>query len=143
MAISLVDESNAVVAVATSETDGQYQFDAAYPPGNYRLIAEQPPGFLDGRETAGTLGGWNWRGYPWREGSVWRNGFNTLLPPNKPCYRPNGQWWELVTPASSYHPGGVNACFADGSVRFVSEAIDPDVWAAAGTRAGGEALTLP
>ena len=56
--------------------------------------------------TAGTLG-WNWRGYPWREGSIWRNGFNTLLTPNKPCYRPGGEWWELVTPVSSYHPGGV------------------------------------
>jgi prepilin-type N-terminal cleavage/methylation domain-containing protein/prepilin-type processing-associated H-X9-DG protein len=93
--------------------------------------------------TAGTLSGWNWRGYPWREGSVWRNGFNTLLPPNKPCYRPNGQWWELVTPASSYHPGGVNACFADGSVRFVSDNVDPDAWMAAGTRAGGEPLPPP
>lgn len=93
--------------------------------------------------TAGNLGGWNWRGYPWREGSIWRNGFNTLLPPNAPCYRPNGEWWELVTPASSYHPGGVNACFADGSVRFVTDGVDPDVWMAAGTRAGGESLPLP
>ena len=93
--------------------------------------------------TAGTLSGWNWRGYPWREGSIWRNGFNTLLPPNRPCYRPNGQWWELVTPATSYHPGGVNACFADGSVRFITDNIDPDVWMAAGTRSGNEALNLP
>lgn len=95
-------------------------------------------------QTAGTLGGWNWRGYPWREGSIWRNGMNTLLPPNAPCYRPNnGQWWELVTPASSYHSGGVNICMADGSVRFVSETINPDVWLAAGSRDGGETANLP
>src|SRR5205823_5167813 len=68
-------------------------------------------------QTAGTLGGWNWRGYPWREGSIWRNGINTLLPPNSACYRPNGEWWQLVTPASSYHTGGVNIFLADGSVR--------------------------
>jgi prepilin-type N-terminal cleavage/methylation domain-containing protein/prepilin-type processing-associated H-X9-DG protein len=86
---------------------------------------------------------WNWRGYPWREGSIWRNGFNTLLPPNKPCYRPGTQWWELVTPASSYHPGGVNVCLCDGSVRFVSENIDADIWMAAGTISGGESVTLP
>jgi prepilin-type N-terminal cleavage/methylation domain-containing protein/prepilin-type processing-associated H-X9-DG protein len=93
--------------------------------------------------TAGTLSGWNWRGYPWREGSIWRNGFNTLLPPNKPCFRPGSEWWELVTPASSYHAGGANACLADGSIRFVAENIDGDVWMAAGTIAGGESLALP
>lgn len=93
--------------------------------------------------TASTLGGWNWRGYPWREGSIWRNGFNTLLPPNKPCFRPNGEWWELVTPSSSYHPGGVNVCLGDGSTRFVTESVDADVWTAAGTMAGGETGQLP
>src|SRR5262245_49579858 len=91
--------------------------------------------------TAGNLG-WNWRGYPWREGSIWRNGFNTLLGPNKPCYRPGGEWWQLVTPASSYHTGGVNACMADGSVRFFSDNVNPDAWAAAGSRSGGEVWPL-
>jgi prepilin-type N-terminal cleavage/methylation domain-containing protein/prepilin-type processing-associated H-X9-DG protein len=94
-------------------------------------------------KTASTLGGWNWRGYPWREGSIWRNGFNTLLTPNKPCYRPNGEWWELVTPSSSYHPGGVNVCLADGSVRFVTESVDADIWTGTGTMAGGEPGQLP
>jgi prepilin-type N-terminal cleavage/methylation domain-containing protein/prepilin-type processing-associated H-X9-DG protein len=93
--------------------------------------------------TAGTLSGWNWRGYPWREGSIWRNGFNTLLPPNKPCFRPGSEWWELVTPASSYHPGGANVCMVDGSVRFVPDNIDATTWLAAGTIGGGESLPLP
>jgi prepilin-type N-terminal cleavage/methylation domain-containing protein/prepilin-type processing-associated H-X9-DG protein len=93
--------------------------------------------------TAGTLSGWNWRGYPWREGSIWRNGFNTLLGPNKPCYRPGGEWWEIVSPASSYHPGGINACLCDGSVRFVTDGIDADIWTASGTIAGGEPSNLP
>jgi len=92
-------------------------------------------------KTAGTLG-WNWRGYPWREGSIWRNGFNTLTPPNSACYRPNGEWWQLITPVSSYHTAGANACMADGSVRFVRESVTPDAWTAAGSMSGGETLAL-
>jgi prepilin-type N-terminal cleavage/methylation domain-containing protein/prepilin-type processing-associated H-X9-DG protein len=41
--------------------------------------------------------------------------------------------------ASSYHTGGVNVCMADGSVHFVRETIDYQVWRSVGTRAGGEA----
>jgi len=40
--------------------------------------------------------------------------------------------------ASSYHTGGVNACLADGSVRFFSENTAFAVWRNLGTRAGGE-----
>jgi prepilin-type N-terminal cleavage/methylation domain-containing protein/prepilin-type processing-associated H-X9-DG protein len=40
--------------------------------------------------------------------------------------------------ARSRHTGGVNACYADGSVRFVRDSITPIVWLAAGSRAGGE-----
>jgi prepilin-type N-terminal cleavage/methylation domain-containing protein/prepilin-type processing-associated H-X9-DG protein len=85
---------------------------------------------------------WRWRGYPWREGSVWRNGYNHLLPPNSPCWRPNNDWWQLVSPASSWHPGGVNATLCDGSVRFVRESISPNVWEAVGSRKGGESFSL-
>jgi prepilin-type N-terminal cleavage/methylation domain-containing protein/prepilin-type processing-associated H-X9-DG protein len=44
--------------------------------------------------------------------------------------------------ASSYHSGGVNVCLGDGSVRFVSDTVDFNVWRAAGTKTGGEALQL-
>jgi prepilin-type N-terminal cleavage/methylation domain-containing protein/prepilin-type processing-associated H-X9-DG protein len=44
--------------------------------------------------------------------------------------------------ARSYHTGGVNCCFADGSVHFVPNAIDPTVWRQIGTRAGGEVASL-
>jgi prepilin-type processing-associated H-X9-DG protein len=98
-------------------------------------------------QTAGFPSGWGpppwrWRGYPWREGSIWRNGYNHLLPPNSPCWRPNTQWWELVSPASSWHPGGTNAVLCDGSVRFVRESIAATVWEAAGSRKGGESFVL-
>jgi prepilin-type processing-associated H-X9-DG protein len=42
--------------------------------------------------------------------------------------------------ARSYHPGGVNVAFADGSVRFISDSIPLDTWKALGTRSGGEVL---
>ncbi len=87
-------------------------------------------------------GDWRWRGYPWSEGTVWRGWYNHLLPPNSVCWRPN-DWWKLVTPATSLHSGGVNVLWCDGSVRFVATGVNPDVWMAAGTRAGSEALGTP
>ncbi len=49
--------------------------------------------------------------------------------------------WQIVN-ARSFHIGGVNASMCDGSVRFVSESIDVDVWRAIGTSRGGETLTI-
>jgi prepilin-type N-terminal cleavage/methylation domain-containing protein/prepilin-type processing-associated H-X9-DG protein len=40
------------------------------------------------------------------------------------------------------HPGGMNAAMADGAVRFLSAAIDPQALAAAITIAGGEPVNL-
>jgi prepilin-type processing-associated H-X9-DG protein len=43
--------------------------------------------------------------------------------------------------ARSYHSGGVNVCFADGSVHFIRDSIDFASWQALGTRSGGEVAT--
>jgi prepilin-type N-terminal cleavage/methylation domain-containing protein/prepilin-type processing-associated H-X9-DG protein len=40
----------------------------------------------------------------------------------------------------SYHPGGVNACLCDGSVRFISENIALLTWQYLGTPDGGEVI---
>jgi prepilin-type N-terminal cleavage/methylation domain-containing protein/prepilin-type processing-associated H-X9-DG protein len=45
------------------------------------------------------------------------------------------------TYARSWHSGGVNACFADGSVKFIKNSINQLTWAALGTRAGGEIVS--
>ena len=43
--------------------------------------------------------------------------------------------------ARSYHPGGVNVNFADGSVKFIKNTINLPTWLALGTRAGGEVIS--
>jgi prepilin-type N-terminal cleavage/methylation domain-containing protein/prepilin-type processing-associated H-X9-DG protein len=40
--------------------------------------------------------------------------------------------------ARSRHPGGVNASFCDGSVRFVTDGIDPATWVALSSMAAGD-----
>ena len=47
------------------------------------------------------------------------------------------QTYRVVT-ARSYHSGGVNVMMMDGSVRFVSNSIDQNLWRGLGTRSGGE-----
>ena len=76
-------------------------------------------------------------------------GFNSILPPNSPCWFANATFYSdgrsaisLVAPSTSRHSGGVNAGMADGSVRFVTDEIDADTWSALSTRAGGEIVTL-
>jgi prepilin-type processing-associated H-X9-DG protein len=43
--------------------------------------------------------------------------------------------------ARSWHPGGVNVCFADGSVHFIKNSINAMTWAALGTKAGNEVIS--
>ena len=43
--------------------------------------------------------------------------------------------------ASSYHPGGSNFAFGDGSVRFIKDAIDMRIYESLGTRNGGEVVS--
>jgi prepilin-type processing-associated H-X9-DG protein len=42
---------------------------------------------------------------------------------------------------SSNHPGGVNVCFTDGSVRFIKDSVGLQPWWAIGTRNGGETVS--
>jgi len=43
--------------------------------------------------------------------------------------------------ARSRHTGGVNASFADGSVKFIRDSITATVWQGLGTKSGGEAVS--
>jgi len=77
-----------------------------------------------------------------------------VLPPNSPsCLFTSNYLGAGIISATSYHPGGVNTLFADGSVQFTSETVDagqpgvPEVvggpspygvWGAMGSKSGGE-----
>lgn len=63
------------------------------------------------------------------------------LPQYLPCTPVGYGGYSILTPRS-YHHGmsGVNVVMCDGAVRFVTNTVDPLVWNAAGTRAGGEVI---
>lgn len=58
------------------------------------------------------------------------DGLIIIHPPNSPV--------GFVDEMYSEHPGGANVLFGDGSVDFISEQINQQVWAAMATRAGNE-----
>ncbi|HUY90185.1 MAG TPA: DUF1559 domain-containing protein [Pirellulales bacterium] len=88
-----------------------------------------------------SYGGWTWLLGGWN--STW---YNHILTPNSPV--PDcSAGGEIMAgggkgayTARSFHPGGVNAVFAGGSARFINDQIDPRVWRALSSRAGGEPL---
>ncbi|MFV1965066.1 MAG: DUF1559 domain-containing protein [Pirellulaceae bacterium] len=83
-------------------------------------------------------------GMTWLEGNMNWTRYNHVLPPGKPSCKGEKTWDGVAMTANSHHPGGVNLLLADGSVRFVSETVDPAVWRALATIAGTEdTMTIP
>jgi len=64
---------------------------------------------------------------------------------------PNTKWWDCGIggasfvqahmAARSYHSGGVNVAFADGSVKFIKDSVNLTAWQALGSRGGGEVIS--
>lgn len=75
----------------------------------------------------------------WADGDAYETLYDHGLTPNSPsmdCISTGANW----KAARSKHTGGVNFLRADGSVRFVVDAVDPLTWSNIGSRNGGEVL---
>jgi len=64
------------------------------------------------------------------------------------CINPGGPghclWnWHVTWGAKSNHPGGANFAFADGSVHFLPQSIDPITYQYLGCRHDGQVFTMP
>jgi prepilin-type N-terminal cleavage/methylation domain-containing protein len=78
-------------------------------------------------------------GAPWLSGGHSSSNYFHVAPPNgRSCMFPPQR---IATSAKSYHTGGVQVGRCDGSVGFVSQNINLDVWRAFGSINGGETLT--
>ncbi len=77
------------------------------------------------------------KGFPWIGEGLGSSQYNHTLPLNRPsCSKiPMNAYT-----AGSFHGGGAYALTMDGGVHFVKESIDPHVWSAVGSRAGGEVI---
>ena len=91
----------------------------------------------------------------WFNGNCFYDGFTTALAPNTVSLAgapaldsdvtsndedDGGPTYAAIT-SRSYHPGGVNTLFGDGSVHFVKNSINWQIWRSMGTIAGGEVIS--
>jgi prepilin-type processing-associated H-X9-DG protein len=99
--------------------------------------------------TTVSTNGW-WNGFTWTLAFPWHIPVNRYTHNNTPnkltCFNPNDQCCgfggtDPMSTATSNHPGGVNVCFSDGSVRFVKDSVGVQVWWALGSRNGGETVS--
>lgn len=109
-------------------------------------------------QSCGATAVWNFsdpRGFSWANGEYRTTMYNHERLPNDPALdcmgvlmSPPGGRTDMMyaaygwRAARSRHGGGANLVLADTSLRFVTDDVDPTVWKAAATRAGGEASGL-
>jgi prepilin-type processing-associated H-X9-DG protein len=71
----------------------------------------------------------------WYTGHGFGGRYNHVMTPNSWCCNNGGDNANVAAyPPSSRHPGVVNVCFGDGTVRSITENIDINIWWALGSR---------
>jgi prepilin-type processing-associated H-X9-DG protein len=81
-----------------------------------------------------------YRGCEYYRGLVEMTSYSHTVPPNYVGYD-CGELTNFTAAhiaARSYHTGGVNVAFTDGSVRFIRDSIAFPTWQALGTRSAGD-----
>ena len=89
--------------------------------------------------------------FPGQKGMKWFNhscsqggGYSHIMTPNlNACEWANtgGGQYRTMVGASSYHSGGVNVGFIDGSVHFVKNSVSQQAWWGIATKSGGEIIS--
>jgi prepilin-type N-terminal cleavage/methylation domain-containing protein/prepilin-type processing-associated H-X9-DG protein len=131
----VISESTIGTGGATSSIPANGTIDRSL----YFLSATAFPALTDENCLATTSWGVR-RGANWVDGDYGVGIYNHYYTPNSKspdCMRHSNPGWKA---ARSRHPGGVNAMFGDGSVRFVKDTINRATWQGLGTRAGREVL---
>ncbi|WP_165073041.1 DUF1559 family PulG-like putative transporter [Paludisphaera rhizosphaerae] len=100
----IVDQGPVTIA---SITDGT---------SNTLAFSENGHGFFN----PSTSKGYHW----WNDGDPGSSVFETRFPPNGLKKYKNIPSYYLINVAMSFHSGGVNAAYADGSVHFIKDSID-------------------
>ncbi len=107
---------------------------------------------LDGTSNTIGIGEISWQDYPfyraWTRGLFWYNGVALISTKNHRWPINAGKDTTLTMRFNnagygSEHPGGANFGVMDGSVRFLAETIDMNVYRPLTSRAGGEPVSLP
>jgi prepilin-type N-terminal cleavage/methylation domain-containing protein/prepilin-type processing-associated H-X9-DG protein len=87
---------------------------------------------------------WQWKGEWWAFGATMIYS-HTQLPNRTSCVyhdlNQDGRGTITMAAASSHHPGGINALFMDGGVRFIKNGISYTAWHALATPNSREALS--
>ncbi len=68
---------------------------------------------------------------------------NSPLRQNPQFFAAGTGQYQLNAGGASYHPGGANFCLGDGSVQFLSDSIDFELYNALGGRADGINASVP
>jgi prepilin-type N-terminal cleavage/methylation domain-containing protein/prepilin-type processing-associated H-X9-DG protein len=87
---------------------------------------------------------WTWKGEWWAFAGTMI--YSHTIPPNRTACdytdtAQDGRATITAVPASSLHPGGVNALFMDGSVKFIKSSVSIPSWYALATPNGGEVVS--
>jgi prepilin-type N-terminal cleavage/methylation domain-containing protein/prepilin-type processing-associated H-X9-DG protein len=140
----IIDGTSNTLLMAEAIRGNNIQTLAAQPQDPWRQYASfggagNPPLMTEAFCAGATRWAGN-RGSSWLWGREFNVCFTTTHLPNQrvtDCANNGAGYFK----ASSFHPGGVNVCFGDGSVRFIRDTINLSVWRALATRAGGEVVS--